>query len=909
MHNLKLTAVAASFLIITSCGGGGGGGGGSSSSGLPLPTISLSASSYDVVNGSSININWSSTNATSCNAGGAWDGTKDISGSETFTLSLAGTNAFSLTCSGGGGSKTESISVFVFDLGLKNLTININEDSNYSGNVTANPNQTQTTALTYTLDQTTSNGVLTFSSIGNITYTPTENYYGTDAFTYTVYSADRNISKSKTVNINIESVNDLPVLTMDNYADLNTNNLIFDSIKNLNFSYSDVDHALADLDFIVTIDDQNVPATFNEISDGYGALSINLSSLPKGGLYSATITLSDGIDSDSERFTTWFIADKKIITIEQDDDPDDGFGANGGTSTPVQYYVYYLSGNESSTEGTNYLFVGDSLGSETDVSNFRESLLGSINLLNDSDASEFFKGYFKIIVSEPVNPDGTSSASIRTGCYEWDPNIYCIGSGDINDSVFDVMYPDNDLVSVLTTISGRGVNLGNTNIQYIRPSNPTDTRETLMHELGHAHGYMGDEYLTSDDRDVSAYADDNVNTTTQTDPTMLKWKHWITNPENVPGVDYNVCFDYSDGSTYEDLPLSQCNCLWNKFDTTFTTEFDPNCHKKVGLFEGNYYGEFDNYRPKYWTIMEGGILEYGEVNVEGFAVGSLDNQIGYTSSVNSNSVTFTLTNFDSNKMSVRWYEDGIVRGDLTNQAQVTFNKPTTTNTISTYTWKVSDTSGYILAEDDPLDDNDFYEGLFNLYTDWYWPANGTDFNEGFYRNPSDSFIRSNDLNIGYYFIPLGLRYKLNWSHYSDVLPSRESKSKTIQKNIKYVNLSFSGNLDNLEIKTGNSIEGRILNQSAQQLSKSSNLNTTNTITKPEKYSLILNLYSAENILLKSYFVPNEFYANAAHIGYEDERVFSGPVNTSFSIVIDIDNITHGRLETNDGVLVKEFTIK
>ena len=64
MHNLKLTAVAVSFFVITSCGGGGGGGGGSSSSGLPLPTISLSASSYDVVNGSSININWSSTNAT-----------------------------------------------------------------------------------------------------------------------------------------------------------------------------------------------------------------------------------------------------------------------------------------------------------------------------------------------------------------------------------------------------------------------------------------------------------------------------------------------------------------------------------------------------------------------------------------------------------------------------------------------------------------------------------------------------------------------------------------------------------------------------------------------------------------------------------------------------------------------------
>ncbi|GIS25379.1 MAG: hypothetical protein CM15mP126_6220 [Gammaproteobacteria bacterium] len=29
-------------------------------------------------------------------------------------------------------------------------------------------------------------------------------------------------------------------------------------------------------------------------------------------------------------------------------------------------------------------------------------------------------------------PDGTSLASIETGCYDWDERVYCIGSGDIN---------------------------------------------------------------------------------------------------------------------------------------------------------------------------------------------------------------------------------------------------------------------------------------------------------------------------------------------------------------------------------------------------------------------------------------------------------------------------------------------
>ena len=60
------------------------------------------------------------------------------------------------------------------------------------------------------------------------------------------------------------------------------------------------------------------------------------------------------------------------------------------------------------------MFVADSLkadpgdGTVSDIDSFREALLKSINALNDSDASEFFSGYFDIVVAEPVNPDGTS---------------------------------------------------------------------------------------------------------------------------------------------------------------------------------------------------------------------------------------------------------------------------------------------------------------------------------------------------------------------------------------------------------------------------------------------------------------------------------------------------------------------
>ena len=71
---------------------------------------------------------------------------------------------------------------------------------------------------------------------------------------------------------------------------------------------------------------------------------------------------------------------------------------------------------------TDYLFVADSLnkdpndGTTSDTESFRDALLRSINGLSESDVSEFFTGYFDIVVAEPVNPDGTSLASIETGC-------------------------------------------------------------------------------------------------------------------------------------------------------------------------------------------------------------------------------------------------------------------------------------------------------------------------------------------------------------------------------------------------------------------------------------------------------------------------------------------------------------
>ena len=131
------TFLLTSIFLISACGGGGGGGS------APLPTIdSFTASSLaDSLVGSTLQLSWTSTNATSCTASGAWTGSKSSSGTESVTVSINGTNTFSLICSGtGGSSTTSSVSVKGFinitgvavDGYISNSSIFIDENDSFT---------------------------------------------------------------------------------------------------------------------------------------------------------------------------------------------------------------------------------------------------------------------------------------------------------------------------------------------------------------------------------------------------------------------------------------------------------------------------------------------------------------------------------------------------------------------------------------------------------------------------------------------------------------------------------------------------------------------------------------------------------------------------------------------------------
>lgn len=691
---------------------------------------------------------------------------------------------------GGGGGETPSsgtpptTSPFQLSIGLTSFTVN--EDESYSASLAATANEQVT--LSYELTSTASNGSLSINSSGNMTYQPNENFFGSDQFQYSVTATEKNVTKTATVNITVSSVNDLPSISFVTPVDYSKETLLYETNLSFQVNVDDIDNQLSELTYEIKLDDEIISGVFSPNTDNpnTGELTFNLTSLRNAGLFTAEIRVSDGEDIDTETFDAWFVANKRVVRIQQDSDPEDGF--DGGQKSPRDYSIYYLSGGPNSIGKTKYLFIGDSLNNASEIELYRRALLASVNKLNDSDAADFFnKDYFTIISAEPTTPDGTSPVGIRTGCYDWDDSVYCID--DMDTAILEDLVPDYTLVSVLTRVQGRGVNFGDRNIQRILESDPERTRHTLMHELGHAHGEMGDEYRTDDDRDVSEFADDSVNVTTQSDVTLVKWKHNIEDLTQVLGKDIEVCYNTGDGRIYdrdsnEYVDGANCGCFINEWGSPVvdpetggeTYPFirkNPEC-SKVGLFEGNYYGDFDNYRPTFCSIMdscnEGG---YGPVNVEGFAIGSIHNQgLYYAFNRETDAAKITFNSDDSNytesitinagdaqydttKITLKWYVDGVEDVTKENQKSVTFNRPSG-NGVAIYTLKAIDLTGTIIAPDDVLDNTDFYEGLFQSYFIW---NDGTNFDY----DPSPS--NYSNYKYGYMNGPLGFTWGINWSEY------------------------------------------------------------------------------------------------------------------------------------------------
>jgi plastocyanin len=75
------------------------------------PTLTFTSSAASVAAGGTVNLTWSGSNVSACTASGssAWTGSEKPSG--TASVVIAATSALTLTCTGPGGSATQSVNI------------------------------------------------------------------------------------------------------------------------------------------------------------------------------------------------------------------------------------------------------------------------------------------------------------------------------------------------------------------------------------------------------------------------------------------------------------------------------------------------------------------------------------------------------------------------------------------------------------------------------------------------------------------------------------------------------------------------------------------------------------------------------------------------------------------------------
>ncbi len=136
------------------------------------------------------------------------------------------------------------------------------EDTPVAIEVTANDTDSDGTIVdsTVALASQPSNGLATVDSVtGFITYTPNENYFGPDSFTYTVNDNDGTVSNSAQVNVTVNAVNDPPLAVNDTTVTAEETPLNISVLAN----DLDIDSSVDPLTVIVTSGPANGQAAVN----------------------------------------------------------------------------------------------------------------------------------------------------------------------------------------------------------------------------------------------------------------------------------------------------------------------------------------------------------------------------------------------------------------------------------------------------------------------------------------------------------------------------------------------------------------------------------------------------------------------------------------------------------------------
>ena len=345
---------------------------------------------------------------------GVISGTIDRSASQV----AGGVYSVAVTASDGkGGTVTSTFTWTVTNPGpaAVNDSASTNEDTPVTIPVLANDSDPDGDPLTVT-SATAPNGTVTIGAGGVLTYTPNANFNGTDTITYSISDGQGGVATA-TVTVTVNPVNDTPVAT-PLAGQTNLDSQVISLPVASAFSDPDGD--------VLTFGATGLPAGL-AINAATGVISgtINRSaSQASGGVYSVTVTASDGKGGLASQTFTWTVTNPAPVAANDT--------ASGNEDTPLRIDVL---ANDRDPDGDPLRVTTASAGNGTVTINPD----GSLNYVPDAN----FNGSDTIIYSITDSEGGTSTATVSIAVRPINDAPTTTGLGDQSD-------PDVSTISVPT---------------------------------------------------------------------------------------------------------------------------------------------------------------------------------------------------------------------------------------------------------------------------------------------------------------------------------------------------------------------------------------------------------------------------------------------------------------------------